>query len=89
MEDKQTLFSSDCLMAYLRRQDYDTQKLKVGLQYPDSTLRTDCQLSPLGMRATSLDLSRNLEKSFSNMVLNWFLADYGDKLLSARVRHSG
>ncbi|MCJ1387104.1 hypothetical protein MMC17_010233 [Xylographa soralifera] len=32
-------------------EDYDTQKLKVGLQYADSTLRADRQLSPLGMRA--------------------------------------
>ena len=31
--------------------DYDIQKLKVGLQYADSTLRSDRQLSPLGMRA--------------------------------------
>ena len=62
MKDKQTLLSSDCLMAYSGMQDYDIQKVKVGLQCAGSTLRADCQLSALGMRATSLYLSENLEK---------------------------
>ena len=32
-------------------EDYESRKLKLGLQYADSTLRADRRLSPLTMRA--------------------------------------
>ena len=45
-------------------EDYDTQKLKVDLQYAGSTLRADRQLFPLRMRAVLI-----YKKAVANLLI--------------------